>query len=547
MPWTAADVDKHKKGLTPSQKTQWAKIANGALKSCQAKKGSDCEGRAIRIANSKFAVVEEGCPWTLADMDDHDEHFGLAKADATEKPGGSNVGKYKKGPFCGPAGGAPKGSYPVNTRKRAKAALAYARNAPNPQGIKNCVYRHWPDLKPKSKSKQSDETEAFSMSKQEVPKGALRLVEEGTAHCEFAEAEDGKKIAKLDMLAYSGKPIKNHFYWGDLVIDLQGMKFEGKKFPILENHDTGRKIAFTGKPIINDKFELRIDPETTTFVDTDASAEFQKLSSEGFPYQASIYAKPSKIERIDEGSQADVNGFTQKGPAVIWRECSFKESSVCVFGWDTKTSSSAFSRETMEEIEADVELLSDQECTADSCNINPNTLEKGGNIVDLEQFKNEHSDIADQFKQEIVAELNKTFEGKEQAHAAEIASFSEKIAGLERKDAIRTQQDIARQAGAIIDTKLSASDVAETLFSKVKSQISHSQFVENDVLDVEKFGVAVDTEIQSWVDAGATKKVLGAGFSKKTETGEADTTQFAEENKNLTASLLALAGQVKEQ
>lgn len=66
-----------------------------------------------------------------------------------KKPGGSNVGKYKnlkKGSFCGPSGGAPTGSYPVNTKKRAKAALSYARNAPNPEGIKKCVYRKYPSL-----------------------------------------------------------------------------------------------------------------------------------------------------------------------------------------------------------------------------------------------------------------------------------------------------------------------------------------------------------------------------------------------------------------
>lgn len=72
-----------------------------------------------------------------------------------KKPGGSNVGEYKnvsKGKFCGPAGGSPKGSYPVNTKKRAKAALAYARNAPNPSGIKACVHRKFPSLgKKKSK------------------------------------------------------------------------------------------------------------------------------------------------------------------------------------------------------------------------------------------------------------------------------------------------------------------------------------------------------------------------------------------------------------
>ena len=70
------------------------------------------------------------------------------QAEARKKPGGSNVGK-----FAGPSGGAPKGSYPINTKKRAKAALSLAHNAPNPAGIKKAVYRAYPSLKKKSKKK----------------------------------------------------------------------------------------------------------------------------------------------------------------------------------------------------------------------------------------------------------------------------------------------------------------------------------------------------------------------------------------------------------
>lgn len=74
-----------------------------------------------------------------------------------KKPGGSNVGKYKSvatKDFAGKAGGAPAGSFPINTRKRAKAALAYAHNAPNPEGIKKAVQKKYPSLgKPKSNSK----------------------------------------------------------------------------------------------------------------------------------------------------------------------------------------------------------------------------------------------------------------------------------------------------------------------------------------------------------------------------------------------------------
>lgn len=63
-----------------------------------------------------------------------------AKSKPQDKPGGSNAGKYKGvKSFCGPAGGAPKGSYPVNTCGRVAAAKSYAKNAPNPAGIKRCA------------------------------------------------------------------------------------------------------------------------------------------------------------------------------------------------------------------------------------------------------------------------------------------------------------------------------------------------------------------------------------------------------------------------
>lgn len=60
MPWTKADVDSHKKGLSDSQKEKWAKIANAALASCIKDGGSDatCAPKAIRIANSKVSTNE---------------------------------------------------------------------------------------------------------------------------------------------------------------------------------------------------------------------------------------------------------------------------------------------------------------------------------------------------------------------------------------------------------------------------------------------------------------------------------------------------------
>jgi len=72
---------------------------------------------------------------------------------ARKKPGGSNVGEYSSKETCvGPAGGAPKGSYPITKNgklslERATAALRLAHNAPNPAGIKRAVYSKFPQLK----------------------------------------------------------------------------------------------------------------------------------------------------------------------------------------------------------------------------------------------------------------------------------------------------------------------------------------------------------------------------------------------------------------
>ena len=53
MPWTTADVDRHKRGLTDQQKRQWVRIANSVLSRCLSGGGqrSTCEGSAIRQAS----------------------------------------------------------------------------------------------------------------------------------------------------------------------------------------------------------------------------------------------------------------------------------------------------------------------------------------------------------------------------------------------------------------------------------------------------------------------------------------------------------------
>lgn len=78
MPWRASDAKRHVKGLTPKQAQTWAKVANEALAKCESEGASDCEGRAIRIANSVVSkAVSDSATRTL--------QAAIAKADDSEQ------------------------------------------------------------------------------------------------------------------------------------------------------------------------------------------------------------------------------------------------------------------------------------------------------------------------------------------------------------------------------------------------------------------------------------------------------------------------------
>ena len=67
-----------------------------------------------------------------------------------DKPGSGNAGEYKNvspKEFAGSAGGASRVSFPINTLKRARNALARAHFAPNPEGIRKKVFAKFPALK----------------------------------------------------------------------------------------------------------------------------------------------------------------------------------------------------------------------------------------------------------------------------------------------------------------------------------------------------------------------------------------------------------------
>lgn len=462
MPWTVGDVDGFKKGLTPAQKKKWVKIANGVLRDCLAGGGSNksCEGKAIRIANSKFS--EEG----------------------------GDVEKMEKVP---------------------KLALTFANSEDN----------------------------SVQLSR-----------------------EEGKE-PKLQMLAYSGKVIKGHWWWGDLAIDLEGMTFPDSKYPVLEDHDRSRKIAFIQKPKV-DNYQLVV--QNGTFVDTPSSQEFRKLSQQGFPYQASIHAEPTIIEKVGDGEKSKVNGFTFKGPGTIWRKSTFREVSVCVFGWDKNTKSEAM---------GDVEINYSQVVWGDgdytfvypdgtSGTMTISTGEEVKEIMTLEELKEKDPQGYEALVKEASEMAAKDLQAKHDKEKSELSeqlsevrteltSANDKMKELERKEAIRTEQEkqlaIQTACKEIWADKLAESDLSDSAKRKLPQYVDPKQFVnEEGVLDTKAFSEAVDAEIKYWSEeVGATNKILGAGMSRRSVSEETDVKREEEEDDDWVKNMTELSGQVAPQ
>lgn len=169
------------------------------------------------------------------------------------------------------------------------------------------------------------------MATVKVPEKALQFSD--NLDIEFDDSDN----QKAKMLGYSGKPM-SHPLFGDLVVDVSGINFIYDRIPILEDHDDEKKIGFSSEPSTE---ENKVYFDDITLLDNYFAKEFQKNSKKGFPYQASISFYPKKLEDVREGAEAEVNGFKIKGPALIFRESDFRESSVVTFGMDHRTSSVA--------------------------------------------------------------------------------------------------------------------------------------------------------------------------------------------------------------
>jgi len=383
-----------------------------------------------------------------------------------------------------------------------------------------------------------------------VPKKALSFLASTDAHCEFLKGKDEDTKDRFKMVGYSGEMIPNHWYWGNLIFDLNGFKFESDKYPILWAHERELDsiLGYSTTPSITEEGLVFTENEVT-FMDNEKVASFKKYSKEGMPFQSSIHGNPTKIEYIEDGVTTVVNGKEFVGPGHIWRETQFKECSVCVFGYDSHTSSQVFNEAEDEMVELSNSIFISQKN-------DKQTQDKLEKIMDRHEFKETHPEEYKKIVDLIVDEEKTKFDAEKRAlivehetkvaeFTAKVTEFEQKVKELEKEKLVHEESSRKEFADRIWNEKLKEAEVPERLCEKVRSFVSAEKFVGENGFDETAFAEAVAKEVEFW--AGSVNKdpiVQGSGVQTKTVAGE---NSFSDDKADsLADEMLALAGIHKE-
>lgn len=239
--------------------------------------------------------------------------------------------------------------------------------------------------------------EKQSMSNDTAPINAC--IFNDNAEVTFAQGDGDKKGDHFRIVGYSGGIMKNHWLWGDIGIDLKSTKFAKSRTPILEEHFNQNRIGFTTKQDIIDKVIVE-----GPFLDNDNAQKLKADMQKGFPMEASLLVIPSVVEHIKDGETTKVNGNLLKGPGTVFRKSVIKEVSMCVFGADSKTKSSAYADSDNQEIKFN--LIQENTIMANT--------EETQTVIEIESVEGFAEQYPDLHAEILVAGMSK---GKEEERA----------------------------------------------------------------------------------------------------------------------------------
>jgi hypothetical protein len=277
-----------------------------------------------------------------------------------------------------------------------------------------------------------------------VPKAALAL---NIGAMQFTAArEDG--VVPVTVLARSAQPIQ-HWYWGAVVHDMAGFKPAAPSIPLDYCHDDEQIIGFL------DAFEpgkdgLTCSGQVVPFGDDDRASEVIFKSAKGVPYQASIYFDPDElvIEQVPPGMSAQVNGYTQQGPATIIRQWKLRGVATCPYGYDVNTATRLSDGQLAGEIDLPISL------TLQPTMDNTQSAENKPAEKPQSELATKPADPVAEFKATLAKFAAKFGPENGAKWAAEGLSYE---AALEKhSEALATQLTAATDKKAELETKLAA-------------------------------------------------------------------------------------------
>ena len=164
----------------------------------------------------------------------------------------------------------------------------------------------------------------------DVSEQELRFVE--------AAGADGKpKLKRFTGVAYTGGAMLANFGL-PVAVDLEGLTAAAGSIPALLDHDPSQIVGHLSAEI--GKRSVKVSGEVSGAGVTDAADKVAALSANSFPWQMSVGVMPTKVDRLDAGDKAIVNGRTVSGPAYVVRAGVLREVSFVAIGADGNTSAS---------------------------------------------------------------------------------------------------------------------------------------------------------------------------------------------------------------
>jgi hypothetical protein len=169
----------------------------------------------------------------------------------------------------------------------------------------------------------------------QVPASALQF---SVGAFELASNGESAKSAPFRMVARSGKPIE-HWFWGNVVHDLDGMRLHKNRLPIDYAHDAKEVIGYANH-FESESGDLVVSGALVPFKDSDRATEIIHKQREGVPYEASINfgGDGIRLEEVRDGQSVQVNGYQFSGPGVVIREWPLRGIAICPYGADANTS-----------------------------------------------------------------------------------------------------------------------------------------------------------------------------------------------------------------